>query len=414
MKLVLKWVLGVGIGVLFVWLAARSWPFEQIFQFSLRIEGSYLIAGDIDPELDQYLLERTALGAAGSASEHLVNERPQPRGWYFDLFHILPYFLFLTAIHFLRVVRWYPLLKPIAHVGFWDLNRIGAVGFMAVFIFPLRLGELVRPYMLSNEGKVRGSAALATIVVERVFDGLMTSLLLFATLVFLPSWNQESYAAISLGAFIALSVFVGCLGLLVLAYWRREWTIRAVRRLVGRGSRKMAERIVSIIEAFLQGLAVLPHWRSLALFSLLTALYWGINGLGLYIFCRGFGLHIPLLGAYAMMTCVVVGMMIPNSPANVGSFWYFLLMPLALYGLHSDNLQATVCALAIWTMQLLQQVLFAAYFFVTGKVSWRSVWRLTTRHGSADEAGPLPVGAVAAPAAPAAAPQAAATGERAT
>ena len=158
-----------------------------------------------------------------------------------------------------------------------------------------------------------------------------------------------------------------------------------IRRVVGRVLPGVAQRVIGILEAFLRGLSILPDWRNLAQFLLVTAVYWGVNGVGLYIFVRGFGLHVPLVGAYAMMAAVVVGMMIPNSPANVGSFWYFLLMPLALYGLGKGaNLQATVAAIAIWLMQLTQLFLFAGWFLLRGKVSLRHLWSLTTGGGEAE------------------------------
>jgi hypothetical protein len=78
-----------------------------------------------------------------------------------------------------------------------------------------------------------------------------------------------------------------------------------------------------------------------------------------------------------MMASVVVGMMIPNSPANVGSFWFFLFKPLELYGVGATSLQATAAALGIWLIQLLQLLLFGGYFLLRGRVSMKTVWRTT-------------------------------------
>ena len=40
---------------------------------------------------------------------------------------------------------------------------------------PMRLGELVRPALISTQASIRRSTALATIVVERVIDGVMVA-----------------------------------------------------------------------------------------------------------------------------------------------------------------------------------------------------------------------------------------------
>ena len=406
MKLALKWAISLAIGAFFIWLSARSWPLHEVFDYEFRIEGSYLVAGDTGPGCTDWYpageerprpagcgVDASAGGPGLAATEEASpptlsangGGARQRRGWSFNLLYILPYGAILVLIHFLRVIRWYPLLRPITKVGFWKLNRVGAVGFMSVFILPLRLGEFARPLLIAERGKIRMSEAMATIVVERVVDGLMTSLLLFIVLRFLPTGDMESYAELRAGSYIALAVFLSGITILGLMYWRRDWTVRMIRRFVGRVVPGIAERIISILEAFLRGLSVLPDWRNIAAFVGITALYWGINGVGLYIFCRGFGLHIPLLAGYAMMASVVIGMMIPNSPANVGSFWFFLLKPLQLYGLGGHQIQAIAAALGIWAMQLLQLLVFGCYHLLRGKVSVKDVWSRTTRGESRTE-----------------------------
>jgi hypothetical protein len=76
---------------------------------------------------------------------------------------------------------------------------------------------------------------------------------------------------------------------------------------------------------------------------------------------RGFGVQMPVICAYAMMSCVVVGMMIPNSPGNVGSFWYFMLLPASLYGVRPDAPRTVAFALAVWLLQTVQVTLFGVW-----------------------------------------------------
>jgi len=400
LKLALKWAVSIAIGVFFIWLSARSWPMDKVFSFDFHLEGTSVVAGTQPPAQLQWhpssAPRPTAPGEPASVPAIESHHEPAAsataaRGWYFDLTYLLWYFLILVVIHFLRVARWYPLLRPIAKVGFWKLNRVGAVGNMAVFIFPLRLGELVRPYLIAERGKIRMSEAMATIVVERVFDGLMTSLLLFIVLRYLPTEHSQSYAELRAGSYLALALFVGALVVLALMYWRRDWTVRMIRRFVGRLLPGIAERIIGILEAFLRGLSILPDWRNVAAFVGITSVYWVLNGLGLWLFARGFGLHVPLVAGYAMMASIVVGMMIPNSPANVGSFWFFLLKPLELYGLGAGDVQATVFALGVWALQTAQLLIFAGWFLVRGQVSVKSVWQMAAGHGG-DDAGGTPPG----------------------
>jgi len=91
-----------------------------------------------------------------------------------------------------------------------------------------------------------------------------------------------------------------------------------------------------------------------------------------------------------MMATVVCGMMIPNSPGNVGSFWFFLLVPAPLYGIAEGSTQAIACGLMIWLFQLIQQTGFGAYFVIRGKVSLNRVLEATREDESSlrNEQGP--------------------------
>ena len=126
-----------------------------------------------------------------------------------DYFWLIPYFGSLAAIQIVRAWRWRYLLEPIAPrmPSSWRILTVSWVGFMAIIALPLRLGEMVRPYLISDPAPAKGkkgqkdsgkrlrmSAALGTIAVERVVDGLIVSIFLFVVFLFLrhqgrgPSW----------------------------------------------------------------------------------------------------------------------------------------------------------------------------------------------------------------------------------
>jgi uncharacterized protein (TIRG00374 family) len=314
----------------------------------------------------------------GPRGENLL-PREGGTGWTMNLFWLIPYLLTLTAVHILRVVRWKPLLDPIVSLDWRTHNRIGAVGFMAMFVMPLRLGELVRPYLVktATRGRVRMSPVLATVVVERVVDGLLVSLVLCGVLFSLPAGEATTAARLTWGAYAALAVFTGVTVLLAGARWQHDRTIKLVDKTLGLFSRGLATRITQVLDAFMKGLGQLPSPRAFGWFILLSIVYWLINGVGVWFMVKAFYLPTDLVGSYAMMACVVVGMMIPNAPGNVGSFWYFLLLPLPLYGSSADGNQAIAFGLAVWLLQLIQQGGFGAWFILRGQVSWTRIIEAT-------------------------------------
>jgi len=352
MRLAIKWILSLGIGAFFIWLASREWPVESLLCEQVGLEGVDLVC---DP--------------AGG-------------GWRLTLPWILAAFAVLCSVHFLRVMRWRPLLEPIAHHDFRTLNKVCALSFMALFIFPLRLGELARPYLIASHGRVRKSAALGTVAMERVMDGLMMALLLFGVLATLPvDRDTAAYFSLRAGAIVAAAVFLSALGLLVLAHHNQALAIRWIRCLVSPLSRSLAERVAGIVERFIDGLKALPTARNVLFAVLWTVLYWLTNGFAYWFLAQGFGLGewVSLPVAYAMMAAVAVGMMIPNPPGNVGSFWYFLLLPLYVTGAPEQGAAALAFALAVWGLMLVQYLVFAAYFLVRGGINLSGIWGLQSQ-----------------------------------
>lgn len=338
----MRWLTGLAVGGLFTWWSARSWPLDKLFG------GTLAVGRDSHGDL--------ALRLLSSHGDEV---------WSADLLALGAYGLILTIIHWLRVLRWKPLLEPYASVPLRALNRVGAVGFMAVFLLPLRLGELTRPLMLARQGAgfppVNFTAGLGSIALERVMDGLLVTGLLFVVLLEIHPLTLARFPQVQIGAWVSLAVFATALGGLVATLVAREFTLRWTRRIIGTVSQGLAEKVIGLVTAFVDGLAVLKSPWHVVQFVGLTVVYWGINGVGIWLMARGFGIHMPVVAAYAMMACVVVGMMIPNAPANAGSFWTFLLLPAGLYGIDDQAPRTVAFGLGLWFAQTLQQTLFGLW-----------------------------------------------------
>lgn len=362
LKTLLKWTVSIGIGVFFVYLAFKDWPVETLFQGGLRIHDGVLSTDS----------------------------------WRIPLYVYPAYFLTLVAMHVFRVWRWQPLLNPLAPVGFWTLNRVCSVGFMAVFLLPMRLGELVRPLLISTEAPIRRSPALATIVVERVVDGIMVAGFLAVALLFMPTDNLDSFIEIKIGTYLTLAIFGVAVVVLALMFAFREKVSTIVHRFADSGlGGSLGSSIAGLLDRFMIGLSIFPDVKNFLWFLFLSFFYWFSNGIGLYLLASGFEVHagalgwapfgVPLLGAFAMMATIVIGMMIPNAPANVGSFWYFLLKPLELYGVLPGNPAGLAFALSVWTFQLLQLLVFGGYYIARGQVSFRRAFVINPADLSEDE-----------------------------
>ncbi|HWO22505.1 MAG TPA: lysylphosphatidylglycerol synthase transmembrane domain-containing protein [Kofleriaceae bacterium] len=236
-----------------------------------------------------------------------------------------------VIVHVCRSLRWNHLLAPLGvRLPAGPLIAVSSVGFMAILALPARLGEFVRPGLLRRRG-VSASAALGTVAVERIIDGLMISLFVFGAFVAIRGPNAPGWMMPT--AYLALGIFAAALVFLVFAMWRPEATVRFSLRLSLLP--RLAPRIARVIEhkllEMIRGFAVLKDGKNLAAFCAWSLVYWLCNGLGVWVLARGFGLPLSVMGGLATMGLVAVGISLPNSPGLVGQFQWFTVLGLSLY-----------------------------------------------------------------------------------
>jgi hypothetical protein len=280
------------------------------------------------------------------------------------------YLLLYIAAHALRIVRWGVLVRALGPVPWSSIISAGAVGYMCIIVFPLRLGELVRPVLVRGQGGVSASAALATVVVERVIDGLLFVALFFVFLSILPPSGNPAVGAVKASAWVAGAIFLGALVVLVGAHLRRQQTVALITRIGNAVHAGMTSKVLRLLNSFLDGLKVLPDRRRLGWFMVLTLVYWVALGVGML--WMGMACHMPdltLPGAFALLAVLVVGIMIPAGPGFTGTFELALQAGFSLLVLAPDSLaNATLYTIMLHVTQLVVQVVFGVGFMAAGKV----------------------------------------------
>ena len=236
-----------------------------------------------------------------------------------------------SVCHAARVMRWWFLVRPLGDVDAPEVFRVGTVGFTAILLLPLRLGELVRPFLLAKRNDdVSGPAALATIVVERVIDGLIITGLLFVGLV--TYQGDASTELVQTIGVVALAIFAPALVLCVIAAYSGAVARRVVMATVGRFSERVGQWAAGMLEQFAAGLGTLSRRRQVVPFLGVTAVYWGTNAVSMWLLLTfGFDLNLTLWEVYTVMAVLVVGIMVPAGPALVGNFEYFVVQGLGLF-----------------------------------------------------------------------------------
>lgn len=252
-----------------------------------------------------------------------------------NYWYVGPAALSTLAGYMVRTLRWGVLLRPARTVPFGSLFPVLMIGFMANNLLPARIGEFVRAYTLGSREQISKSLGLATIVLERLFDGI--TLVLFITLlsVFfpLPGWGNE-LAAIS--AIVFASAAVGLLFLLL----KRDLALRLLSRAVGPLPSRISNRAENIASLFIVGLHVLRGGRAVLATLSLSVVVWSLEVLSYYLIMQGFPLGLSgmeqVFAAFFLLVVVNIGVMLPSAPGYVGTFQFFAVMALGAFGVAKE------------------------------------------------------------------------------
>ncbi len=232
-----------------------------------------------------------------------------------DYRYLPPALLLYFAGVWVRAVRWRVLLAPVRQLSARALFPIVVIGYMANNVLPWRIGEFVRGYILRERAGVPTSASLATIAVERIFDGLtMLAFLLIASL-FIPlndTLRKVAGGAVTLFGLMLLALFA-----LVFSDRLRQRLFQVVLRPL---PATLGTRITDLVESFVAGLRVLRSGRELALVALCSLGAWGFESAMYWLIAPAF--RLPIAAAGALMTTAVANLatLIPSTPGYIGVF----------------------------------------------------------------------------------------------
>jgi len=265
------------------------------------------------------------------------------------------YTLLLMAINILtlwiRAVRWGYLLRPIKKVPLNELYKATAIGFMANNLLPARIGEIVRAYLLGSRARISRTASLATIVVERLFDGFTILFLFFMVLLFMPFPPQDRSRMITpetlktIG-FLSLFFYGLVLTILLLLRFQNDQARRLIGFFLERLPQRLARPVREKIHSFVSGLEVLKKDKDLLIIILYSFLLWGVLSLSIYLLYLGFHLKLSLLSAFFVETILVFGVSIPSAPGFIGTYHWACAAGLLFLGVE-PNL-AKSFAMVLW------------------------------------------------------------------
>jgi uncharacterized protein (TIRG00374 family) len=237
----------------------------------------------------------------------------------------------------IRAWRWHYILEPSAgKIPFGPLWRATAIGFMVNNVALARAGELARAYVISREVRnVRFSAALGSLVVDRIFDTLCILLLLLAV-ASLPGFPPDATVGgwsisrlLAVGAVVALTALL----VLILAAIYPERLVRLWERALGKRAPRIMERGRGILLSFGAGLGVLRDVKRSAIVFFWALVMWIVNGTSFWVAFKAVGIAAPLSAAYFLQSLLAAAVAAPSAPGFFGPFEAAAKVALNVYGI---------------------------------------------------------------------------------
>jgi uncharacterized protein (TIRG00374 family) len=271
-----------------------------------------------------------------------------------------------------RSWRWHYLLRPVKSITTPSMFPVVAIGYMGNNIYPARAGEVLRAVVLKRRQEVPISASLATIIVERVFDGVVMLAFVFLNLPELANLtsssgfigNIQTLALWGAGAFLgALAVFLSAAMFPTAAEKLLTWL---VERLL---PDTFQEKVLGVVLRFMQGLeslrspqeALMVFFTSVVIWLLETGKYWFVM--------QAFNFEVSFFALMLMNGIVNLATTIPSAPGYVGTFDAPGIAVLVAYGVARGTAAGYTLVLhvALW----LPITALGAYYMIKEGIRWR-------------------------------------------
>jgi uncharacterized protein (TIRG00374 family) len=275
--------------------------------------------------------------------------------------------------YFLRALRWKVLLEPITETSLKELFATTTVGFAAVF-FIGRAGEIVRPMWLPMRDKrVRPSAALVTLGVERIFD--LAALICFFSVNLIwfsaPAGKENEFGYVKLlGNVMLACVVLGFAGLYVYQKYAPQfigWAERVTdRKFVPRRVRRL---FISLLNQLAASLKILKNWREIFSVVFWTIMLWLSIAVPTWLVILAFDLPvtISLGGAMFIMFWAAMGSLIPTPGGAAGAFHAVTAGGLIFLNVPAKD--AAAVSIVMHLVYFAPALIFGFYYLFHGDIS---------------------------------------------
>jgi len=305
-----------------------------------------------------------------------------------------PYYLTAAVLiicvgYLLRAIRWKVLIEPITESSLKELFATTTVGFAAIFLIG-RAGEIVRPMWLPmRDPRVRPSAALVTLGLERIFDLAALVCFFAANLLWFtpPAGREKDFEYIEFAGILML--FVVAFGFIVLIVYQRmssrviAWTENVTdRKFIPRRIRRI---VLSILKQLTAALRILRDWRETFWIIFWTFLLWLAIAIPTWLVVLAFNMPITFSDSLFIMGFAVVASLVPTPGGAAGAFHFATAASLIFLIPDIRHEDAAAVSIAMNLVYFAPAIVFGLYYFFHGDISIERFRNLLSREHAVEE-----------------------------
>lgn len=289
--------------------------------------------------------------------------------------YLLAASLFMVFSFLIRGLRWKLILSPIKNCRFFSVFSILVIGFMANNLLPFRVGELARAYLNGKKEGISKSSSLATIAVERIFDGLSILIILFVISFILsfPHWARHL-------ALVATLLFLGALIFVYTLSIQGSFSVKLLNKLLEIVPDGLRAKISRIVNSFVMGLKIFHRIDQMIILLLISVVIWLCDAFIFYSVSLALRLNFGYIGALFTLVIVALGIMIPSSPGYIGVYEYFTILSLSLFGIAKS--EALTYAVLVHLVQFTVIFLGGMWFLTKENVSLMDLKKFENKEGT--------------------------------
>ena len=229
--------------------------------------------------------------------------------------------------YLVQALRWKFLLTPFARVRLTRTTRAVFAGLFANLVFPLRPGEFLRSYLISNQEEITLGRVLGSVGVERLIDLVIATASLGVVSLFVELPPRFKRAADILGI-----VTLAVVAIIVALILYLEVKLGANQE-IPTSKTHIPGKILSALTG-LHAMGTAPSFYPAVLTSMAMPVF---QVLALWAMVRSYGLGLSFTACVVVLLVINLGVSLPNAPANVGSYQFFCVLGVSVFGVEKTT-----------------------------------------------------------------------------